>query len=216
MQLIARERDADRDGDHPGSRDGFITENEYCCSRQSYTVPSSVVWIASVTRYVPSSSGTRSNSKSTSPSPLAVGTSTSRIRVFVPNRGCRPRRGSRCRTAGRRSISRAWNDTRIVIASSGSNHVRPTRRPGMLDRRRRSIVTRPVALDAIVSPCDPTPVAPSWLTVDRRQPRCRSHVEQRLAERAHRFAGCGVDDHLRRGRARSLGRRSGARGRRRA
>src|SRR5205823_1176295 len=34
----------------PFVRDGFITSKRACCSRQSYTVPSSLDWIASVTR----------------------------------------------------------------------------------------------------------------------------------------------------------------------
>src|SRR5437868_2518918 len=66
----------------PAMRDGFITSNVCCCSFQSYTVPSSRVWIASVTRYVPSSNGMRSNANTASPSPSAAGTSTPSTRVF--------------------------------------------------------------------------------------------------------------------------------------
>ena len=98
-QLVAREIDLDRERRRcPPCCDGFITANCNAARASRTRCPRHASVTPSVTRYVPSSNGTRANSKTISPGPSAGGTSTPRSGCSCRRGGCRSRRGSRSRT----------------------------------------------------------------------------------------------------------------------
>ena len=184
------------------------------------TVPSSVDWIASVTRYVPSSNGTCSKSKVTSPSPSATGTGTSMSLVLVPKM-LLPSSSWIAIPKSRSSVgSSAWYETRIDIASSGSSHCRPTSEPGC------SIVTlviftRCVAEAAIrraVRRASPVSASAASARVGGLDRLDGGIGEARSAGASRGRSGpprpAARRRRARRGRARCRARRSGARGRR--